>query len=150
MDSRKKGANALSDLDELIDEITVDAYNDEEKFWAFCQVIEDEVPLPADGFIIGEPVSVIEIDYDSNERRGLSAKCRREDGSKHVVAASDVVFPERSLGARYIAAYRSWLGLDPYPGGTATLRRKPQHKAMAMVDMPWDDEDFDDDDKTFH
>jgi len=97
-------------LDDLIEEITLDAYGDDEQLSAFCQVIEDEVPLPADGFVIGEPVSVVEIDYDGNERRGLTARCRREDGSEHIVAASDVVFPKGSVGARYLAAYRKWLG----------------------------------------
>jgi hypothetical protein len=32
-----------------------------------------------------------------------------------VVALSDVVFPRASEEARYIAAYRRWLNLDPYP-----------------------------------
>jgi hypothetical protein len=102
-------------LDELIEEIIVDAYGEDEQLWAFRQVIEDEVPLPADGLVIGEPVSVVEIDYDGNERRGLTARCRREDGSQRVVAASEVVFPKGSTGARYLAAYRQWLGIDPYP-----------------------------------
>lgn len=111
-------------LDDLIEEITLDAYGEDEQLSAFCQVIEDEVLLPADGFVIGEPVSVIKIDYDGNERRGLTAKCRREDGSEHIVAASEVVFPKESTGARYLAAYRKWLGLDPYPAiGSNPSRR---------------------------
>jgi len=122
----------LAALDRLIEEITVDAYGDDEQLWAFRQTFEDDVALPADGFVIGEPVSVVEIDYDGNERRGLTAKCRREDCSEHVVAASDVVFPEGSSGARYLAAYRKWLGLEPYPGGApASSRRTRQHKATA-------------------
>ncbi len=122
----------LAALDEMIEEITVDAYGDNEKLWAFRQAFEDDVTLPADGFIIGEPVSVVEIDYNGNERRGLTAKCRREDGSEHVVAASEVVFPEGSSGAHQLAAYRRWLGLDPYPAGApAPSRRKRQHEATA-------------------
>lgn len=121
-----------ADLDDLIEEITVDAYGDDEKLWAFRQACEDNVALPSDGFVIGEPVSVIEIDYDGNERRGLTARCRREDGSEHVVAASDVVLPQRASGARYVAAYRKWLGLDPYPPETPVpARRRRQHKATA-------------------
>jgi len=53
--SPKKG-KALNVLDEMIEEITVDAYGDDEQLWAFLQVFKDEVPLPADGFVIGEPV----------------------------------------------------------------------------------------------
>src|SRR5437016_12108886 len=91
-----------ADLADLIEEITVDAYSDDEKLWAFRQVIEDEIDLPADAFIIDEPVEIIEIDYDGNERRGLTATCRRENGSKHVVAAADVKFPQNSAAERYL------------------------------------------------
>ena len=122
----------LDALDEMIEEITVDAYGDDEKLWAFRQAFEDNVELPADGFVIGEPVSVIEVDYDGNERRGLTARCRREDGSEHVVAVSDVGFPQASAGAHYIAAYRKWLNLEPFPAEMQVpSQRKRQHKAKA-------------------
>lgn len=122
----------LADLDELIGKITVDAYGDDEKLWACRQTFEDDVTLLLDGFVIGEPVSLTEIDYDGNERRGLTVRCRREDGSEHVVAASDVVFPQGSSGARHVVAYRKWLGLDLYPPETSgTTRRKREHKATA-------------------
>jgi hypothetical protein len=129
---KKSGDNDLVALDELIEEITVDAYGDDEKLWAFLQAFNDEVALPADGFVIGEPVVVVEVNYNGNERRGLMARCRREDASEHVVAASDVVFPDGSSGARYTAAYRKWLGLDPYPVGVSgSSRQSRQHKATA-------------------
>jgi hypothetical protein len=127
---REHRDNDFTALDELIEEITVDAYDGDEKLWAFRQAFEDDVTLPADGFVIGEPVSVVEIDYDGNERRGLTAKCRREDGSEHVVTASDVVFPEGASGSLFLAAYRRWLGLEPYPAVTPKhARRKRRHKA---------------------
>ena len=47
---------------DLVDEITVDAYNDDEQLWAFRQVIEDEVAMPTDACALGEPVTVKEID----------------------------------------------------------------------------------------
>jgi hypothetical protein len=121
----------FSALDRLIEKITVDAYGDDEQLWAFRQVFEDEVSLPADGFVIGEPVVVVKIDYDGNERRGLTAMCRRADGSEHVVGASEVVFPENSNGARYVAAYRKWLGLEPHLPRVQDSRRKRQPKATS-------------------
>jgi len=46
------------------------------------------------------------------------------------VAVSEVVLPRASAGARYIAAYRRWLNLDPYPSETQQpSRRGRQHKA---------------------
>jgi hypothetical protein len=125
-----KGNKELDTLDDMIEEITVDAYGDDEKLWAFLQAFGDNVELPADGFVIGEPVSVIDVDYDGNERRGLTARCRREDGSEHVVAVSEVVFPQALAGARHIAAYRKWLNLDPFPAEVlGPSRHKRQHKA---------------------
>jgi hypothetical protein len=67
MSTKGNRENDITALDKLIDEITIDAYGDDEKLWAFRQAFEDDVNLPADGFVIGEPVSVVEIDYDGND-----------------------------------------------------------------------------------
>ena len=100
--------NNLTALNELIEEITVDAYGGDEELWGFRQAFEDHVALPADGLVVGEPVSVVEIDYAGDRRLGLTARCHRDDGSEYVVAAFDVVFPDGSVGARYLAAGRSF------------------------------------------
>jgi len=119
-------------LDRMIEEIIVDAYGHDEQLWAFRQAFEDKVDLPADAFVVGEPVSVIEVDYDGNERRGLTARCRREDGSEYVVAVPDIVFSQASAGANYTAAYRRWLNLDPFPAEMQVPSpRRRQHKATA-------------------
>ena len=104
-----------SELDGLIDEIIVAAYGDDEQLRAFRQAFEDHVEMPAEAFVVGEPVTVMRIDYDGNERRGLTARCRREGGSEQVIAACDLIFAEGSVGARYMAAYRRWLGMEPHP-----------------------------------
>jgi hypothetical protein len=46
-----------SDIDRLLEEILVDAYGEHEQLWAFLNAFEEEVPLPADGTIIGEPAT---------------------------------------------------------------------------------------------
>lgn len=124
------GRKTEEELNDLVDEIVVDAYNDDEQLTAFETVIDDEVALPADASMVGEPVTVLKIDYE-NERRGLTARCRREDGSEYMVAACDLVFPEDSKGSDYIAAYRRWLGIDPYP--KLLPRRKPKAKEEDLV-----------------
>lgn len=96
-------------LEELIEEITVDAYGEQEQLWAFRQAFEDSITMPCEGLMVGEPVSVLKFDYDGNERRGLTAKCRRSDGGKYTVAASDVVITKPRKAAAYIAAYRKWM-----------------------------------------
>jgi tetratricopeptide (TPR) repeat protein len=122
----------MANLDQLIEEITVDAHGEDEQLWAFRQTFEDRISVPCDGFVIGEPVSVVAFEYDGNERRGLTARCRLEDGSEHVVAAPEVVLPARTSAARHLAAYRKWLGLDPFPREAAPpSRRERRHKVTA-------------------
>jgi tetratricopeptide (TPR) repeat protein len=122
----------VANLDQLIEEITVDAYGYDEQLWAFRQAFEDSISVPCDGFVIGEPVSVVAFEYNGNERRGLTVRCRRDDGSEHVVAALDVELPARTSAARYLASYRKWLGLEPFPHEVAPpSRRKRQHKVTA-------------------
>ncbi len=85
--------------------------------------------MPADAFVIGEPISVIGFDYDGNERRGLTATCRREGVGDYVINLPEVEFPRGSEGARYVAAYRKWLGLEPLPdSGEPALRRSSRHR----------------------
>jgi len=125
------------DLDRLIKEITVDSYGDDEQLEAFRQAFEDAVSFPCDGFVIGQPVSILEIGYAGNVRRGLTARCRREDGSVHVVSVLDVAFPGHWNGTRYVAAYRKWQGIPPFPPDVSPPpRRMRQHKVTAAdLDM---------------
>ena len=132
---KRVGSKQMADLDLLIVEITTDAHGDDEQLWSFLRALQDGVALPSDAFVIGEPVSVVAFDYDGNERRGLVARCRREDGSEHVVAASELVLAPRSSGGHFLAAYRKWLGLDPLPEQVAPpTRRTHQHK-VAPTDL---------------
>ena len=124
-------------LERLIDEITADSHDENEKLCAFRQAFEDHIAVPCDAFVIGEPVSVIAFGYDGNERRGLTARCRRADGAEYVIAAADVILSPRADLGRYLAAYREWLGLQPFQSETPEHRRpRRQHKAAATdVDL---------------
>ena len=110
-----KRQEELADLDRLVEEIVVDAHGESEQLTAFCQALNDEAGVPCDAFVVGVPVAVTAFDYDGNERRGVTARCRMGDGAVHVVAAADVSARPGTSAARYLAAYRRWLGLDPVP-----------------------------------
>ena len=60
-------------------------------------------------------MQVLQFDFDGNERRGLTAMCLRPNGTKHVVAACDLMIPPTAMGGRHLAAYRKWMGLTPFP-----------------------------------
>lgn len=120
----RKSTKELADLDGLIEEITTDANGEDEQLWAFRQAFEDDVPVPCDATVAGTPVQVLKFDYDGNERRGLTAVCRGSDGRKHVVAASDVIIPLQGQAGRHLAAYRRWMGVEPFPPGTRSTPRR--------------------------
>src|SRR4030043_136565 len=111
------------ELGGLIDEIIADAYGDDEQLWAFRQAFGDNVVLPAEAFVVGEPVTVMTIDYDGNKRRGLTARCRREEGSEQVIAACDLIFPEGSAAARYMAAFSAGARAGTHPQVSSTIKR---------------------------
>jgi hypothetical protein len=125
----------MAGLDDLIEQITIDAYGEDEQLWAFRQAFEENVTTPLNGFVIGEPVSVIEFDYDGNTLRGLTARCRRPDGSEHVVSVADVMLPKQSIGGRHIAAYRKWMGLKPLAPETTRARLRRHHKTTISLDV---------------
>ena len=118
-------------LDALIEEITVDAAGDDEKLWAFRQAFEEHIAVPCDAFIIGEPVSVVDFEYDGNARRGVTATCCRADGEEYVVSAVDVQLSPRADDEQYLAAYRKWLGLETERSQSAPTGSHRQHKAVA-------------------
>jgi hypothetical protein len=123
-----KTSSKLAYLDELIEEITIDANGVDEQLWAFRQAIEDHVPVPCEATVAGAPVQVLGFDYDGNTLRGLTAVCLGPDGRKHTVSASDVLIPESVESGRYLAAYRKWIGIAPFPSG---VRRVPPSKTAA-------------------
>lgn len=47
--------------EKLMEDILVDASGEDEQLWAFRRAFDDEVPLPAEGTVIGEAVSVTKI-----------------------------------------------------------------------------------------
>lgn len=102
-----------SDLDSVVATILVDAYGDDEQYTAFLTVIEEETRLPAAATLLGAPVTVTGFDY-TNEARGLVAICKGSNGTGEV-ALADLAFPPDTVTAWIHAAYRHYLGLQPFP-----------------------------------
>jgi len=103
-------------IDELIDEVLVDAYGEDEQLWSFRQAFEDNARLPFAGQVVGVGVEVLEVDYHGDERRGLVARCRRA-GGEHTVSLIDVspVGPLTLSTRELIDTYRRWSGAEPLP-----------------------------------
>ena len=106
-------ATDLAALDALIEELTVDAYGDEEQLTAFLTGAEDALVVGEIAAVAGVDVRIVAVDCGPDARRGLIAVCER-DGRRFEVSLADIVFDEFSELGQIVAAYRRWLGCDPY------------------------------------
>jgi hypothetical protein len=118
------------DGERLLGQILGEVRDENEQLWALHRAIEAAVALPLDVHVIGEALVIVAVEYDGNARRGLVARCRREDGSEYRIGLADVEMPARTPAARHAAAYRAWGGIGPDAGAPATTpRSRRQHKA---------------------
>jgi hypothetical protein len=95
----------------MIDEATVDCYDESEAFAGMLATLEDRLEFPFQAKVLGETVEVIGLDADqSSERRGVVARVRR-GGRQYAAALADLEPVEKDTEtAEWLAAYRYWLG----------------------------------------
>jgi len=105
MSPRRK---ADSDLDRLIDEIIVDANDEDEQLMSFENAFDEEADFPCPGIVVGEEVEVLSVSV-KNHRRELIATCKR-GARQYDVALLDTDVRGNAATSRLIAAYRRWLG----------------------------------------
>jgi Calcium binding len=104
------------DIDALIEDVIVDAYNDSEQLWSFRQAFEDTLRFPFRATVVGADVTVTQVDFDGDERRGLVARCQRA-GESYMVSLIDIT-PAGPLPletSQLIDAYRRWAGATALP-----------------------------------
>lgn len=114
--------------DPLLEDILVDAYGDDEQLWALREASSDGVQFPVDASVVGQPVVVDGVEYEGNERRGLVARCRRDDGRSFRIGLADLRFAKANPADRYLAAYRAWLNLEPVSSDAPELAQPPSHR----------------------
>src|SRR5436190_568585 len=96
-------------LDQLIDEITVDCHDEDEQLMGFESAFDEEANFPCPGTVVGAPVEVLHIGR-SDCRRELIATCARA-GKRYEIALLDVdIHADPNIG-RLLAAYRRWTAL---------------------------------------
>jgi Calcium binding len=94
------------DLDELIDEITADANDEDEVLMGFEGFFDEQAHFPCPGTVLGEDVEVHRVAADG-DRRELFATCQR-NGRRYEIALLDIDIQADPPTARLIAAYRRW------------------------------------------
>ncbi len=93
-----------SHLDKLIEQATVDCYNESEEISGIFTMMEENLAVPFQTTILGVDVTVERVDLNE----AIVAVCRR--GRAHQrVPILDLPLPEpRPRGAEWIDAYRWW------------------------------------------
>ena len=95
-------------LDKLIEEATVDAYNDSEQAGGFFTMVEDHLSLPFVTQVLGQEVTVAKVDITNGDH--IVAICSRGKATQ-AIPILDLPLPDsRPEGAEWIDAYRRWYG----------------------------------------
>jgi hypothetical protein len=93
-------------LDELIEEATVDAYDESEQSTGFYTMFEENLAVPFKTEVLGVEVTVERIDMIDDEQ--IVAICERS-GTRLRVPIADLPLPDPPpKGAEWIDAYRRW------------------------------------------
>jgi hypothetical protein len=100
-----KGGYDREYLKALIEEATVDCYDEYEQATGLFTMIEDELELPFTTRIFGLEVAVVAVEQDDS---GFGVVCERQ-GERQLLSLSDLPLPSQPpAGAQWIAAYRLW------------------------------------------
>lgn len=93
-------------LDKLIEEATVDAYDESEQAVGFYTMIEDNLVVPFETEMLGVEVTVEQIELTKDDR--LVAICARGEARQRV-SVLDLPLPSPPpKGSEWIHAYRRW------------------------------------------
>ena len=95
-------------LDALVEEATVDAYNADEQVTGLFTLLEDNLRVPFETRLLGVAVTVERVDLTVGGQ--IVAVCSR-DGARQAIGILELPLPTPPpAGAEWIAAYRHWAG----------------------------------------
>lgn len=95
-------------VQDALEEATVDAHDEYEQHSGLLTAIQDDVEFPFPALVLGEPVTVVEMQWPEDDEFGLDLVIERH-GEKHPVEARSVEFvPPFPKGHLFIAAYLDW------------------------------------------
>ena len=96
------------ELDELIADITVDAYDEDEALMGFENAFDEADCFPCPGTVIDENIEILSV-FTRNGRSELIATCQHAS-RRHEIALLDININTDQPASRLLAAYRRWTG----------------------------------------
>jgi CRISPR/Cas system-associated protein Cas7 (RAMP superfamily) len=90
----------------LVEEATIDAYNESEQATGLYTMMEDNLRLPFETEVLGVPVTVVGIHL--NDQDEIVAACKRGDKRQQIDLLNLPLPTPPPVGAEWIEAYRHW------------------------------------------
>lgn len=107
MTRRARNATDRTKLDAMVEEATVDCYNETEQAIGFYTMIEEHLEVPFETAVLEVPVTVTGVDLSGDDR--IVAICVRGK-ARQPIPILDLPLPRPPpAGAEWIEAYRYWL-----------------------------------------
>jgi calcium binding protein len=104
---RQRRTITAAELDELIEEATVDCSDESEQMSGFYAVLEENLGLPFQTHVLGVQVTVEDIELTDAEE--IVAICKRGQ-ARQVISILELPLPvPPPSGAEWIEAYRRWM-----------------------------------------
>jgi hypothetical protein len=95
-------------LSAMIEEATVDAYDESEQATGWFTMFEEHLELPFETTVLGTVVTVVSIDL--RDYGQLNAICTR-GRHRQAISLAELPLPTpKPAGSEWIEAYRHWLG----------------------------------------
>ena len=94
-----------TELDALIEQATIDCYNDHEQITGLFTMIDEHLAVPFDTEVLGVTVTVTKVDLTIDHE--IIAICRR-DTHKQTIPILHLPLPAPPDGAEWIEGYRRW------------------------------------------
>ena len=105
--AKKRSAKDRERLRALIEEATVDCYNEEEQEIGLLTMIEDNLACPFRAKVIGEEVEVVRLE-SASEGLGVKAICKYKGKEYSIDVTSLEWGKDRPEGVEWIEAYLAW------------------------------------------
>ncbi len=94
-------------LDELIQEATVDAFDESEQASGFYTMLEDHLAVPFKTEVLDMEVTVERVELTDDEQ--IVAVCERNKSRQRIPIADLPLSNPQPKGSEWIAAYRRWV-----------------------------------------
>ena len=95
------------ELEDLVEEATIDAYGEEEQVTSFYTVLDEDLVLPFDTIVLGVDVTVEKLDH-TDRSDDIVIVCRRGSALQRLPIL-DLPLPDPPPeGWKWIEAYRYW------------------------------------------